>query len=176
MVRHLAALFLCLTATPLLAADFTAPDMAFLQAGILCPPPAIAVREAPGTVAGVTNVIDVTPEFLSDGRKLPAAKGLAFGVTAQSDAIIYDPVTIRVTHPPMGPEGTTQQEYLTRIGPEGPSISLYHLEYGYEMVTGPWSISAFAGERLLYRVEFAVVPPAQVPQLARICGFEHLLS
>lgn len=179
MLRRLALL---LALVPLAAAaeppeaDLRAPEIALFEAGILCAPEAVGTEPAPDTVAGFTNVIEGDPGFVSHGRLVPAVIGVGFGVRAQSKAADFPAVTMVVTHPPMGPEGVTRQSYGSAIGSADTSLSYYHLEYDYELVIGRWTFTALDGDRVLYAAVFDVVPPAEVPELASICGYEDLIS
>lgn len=160
--------------------DVVSPAIAFFEAGIICAPDPVAIVPAPGTVAGVTNLIDGNPDFVSFGRAVPAVIGVGFGVRAGAALRDFPDVTIVVTHPPMGPEGATVQSYATSIGAatvaEDGSLSFYHLEYDYELVTGRWTFTAQVGEDMLYSAAFDVVPPDSVPELAGLCGYADLLS
>lgn len=185
MIAARAALVLTLLPLPLLAqgqGDVVSPLIGRMEAGILCAPPATGTQEAPGTIAGQTNLVDVVPPFVSRSRQVPAALGVGFGVKSAAKGAPLDVVTIVVTHPPMGPEGVTRQEYTSWItsaeiaATEGLSASYYHLEYDYEMVLGDWTFSALLGDEVLWSVAFEVVPPGAVPELAGICGYADLLS
>ncbi len=176
---RLASLALCLLAAPASAqeaGDSIASVLSQFEAGILCAQEVIGTSPAPDTVAGITNIIDSDPPFVSNGRQVPAVLGVGFGVKAQSAGIDYPEVTMVLTHPPMGPEGMTRQSYTTAIGTAVTGISFYQLEYDYELVVGHWTFTAMAEGKVLYSAGFDVVPPEQVPELAGVCGYEDLLS
>jgi len=175
-MRTLIALIF-LAATPLAAQDVTSPLLFSHQAGVVCAPEISGQSPAPDTVSGFTNSIAEDPPFVSNGRRVPAVKGVGFGVKAMA----VDPggvsfVTMTITHPPMGPQKTTRQSFDTSIGGSNPSLTFYQFDFAYELVSGPWTMEARQGDTLLYRTTFKVVPPAQIPELARICGFEAMLS
>ena len=147
------------------------------HAGIICAPPTSGIAPAPDTVAGTTHLIDVEPAFISLNRRVPAVLGIAFGVKAQSSVIGgLDDVTMTVTHPAMGTFGATSQSYQTAISGTYPSLTFYQFDFDYELLTGIWQMQASRGSQILYRTTFEVVPPAQVLELASVCGFEELLS
>lgn len=176
-------LFLCLAglAGPALAQspgpDTTAPTISSLETGIVCPPPSVGESPAPGTLAGTTHLIEDEPPFVSLSNRVPAVLGIGFGAKALSaDIFGLTDVTMTVTHPPMGRDGTTVQSFQTRIDGTEPSLTFYQFDFDYEMVQGLWQMEATKDGATLYRATFEVVPPGQVPELASVCGFEELLS
>ena len=146
------------------------------SAGIFCAPEVVGTNPAPDTLAGVTNIIEEAPEFVSTGRRVPAVSGMGFGVKSRAKGAPLTFVTIVVTHPPMGDGGATSQSYITNIGSEGSSLTMYQFDFDYELVEGPWSITAYEGDETLFRASFTVVAPQLVPELASVCGYENLLS
>ncbi len=70
----------------------------------------------------------------------------------------------------------TRESYDAIISAGADSLTMFTFEYEYELVAGPWAITAMTGEDVLFRAEFTVAPPQQVPALAGICGYENLLS
>jgi hypothetical protein len=156
--------------------DELGPLMASFRAGIFCAPKVINTTPAPDTVAGVTNIIEDVPPFVSAGRNVPAVLGMGFGILSSSKQQILLDVLVVVTHPPMGEGGVTRQSYYTDVTNTGESLTLYQFDYAYELVEGPWTITATLGDEVLFRAGFTVVPPAQVPELAGVCGYEDLLS
>lgn len=172
-------LFLALLACPVLAEapDQTSGLIARLETGVICAPPAIGENPAPGTVAGTTHIIAEEPPFVSLNQRVPAVLGIGFGAKAMAEAADgINPVTMVVRHPPMGPQGATEQSFETAISGLDSSLTFYQFDYDYEMVLGTWEMEARQGEKVLYRTTFEVVPPRLVPELASICGFENLLS
>jgi len=160
----------------------TGPDklgakIASFEAGVICAPPTTGVRKAPGTVAGTTSLIAVDPPFVSTKRRVPAVIGIGFGVKARAlDIAGIEGVSIVISHPPMGDQGTQVQSFESRISGLDPSLTFYQFDFDYELVTGLWQMQAMQGDTVLYRTTFEVLPPSQVPELATICGFEEQLS
>lgn len=181
LVKHafrLVVLGLILAAGPMSAQsiDQLGPLMSAFKAGIFCAPTVVSTAPAPDTVAGVTNVIEEVPPFVSAGRNVPAVLGMGFGILSGSKQGMLLDVLVVVTHPPMGDDGITRQSYYTQITNVGESMTLYQFDFDYELVQGPWTITATQGDDLLFRAGFTVVPPQQVPELAGVCGYEELLS
>lgn len=171
-----AFVLLLLSTLPAKAGDIITSAIADLQAGVICAPEVIDHVPAPDTVAGVQNVIEGDPPFVTNGRTVPAVIGIGFAIKAQAAGQDLPEVTIVVTHPPMGPDGVTRESYQTSIRADRLSLTAWQFEHEYELVTGPWTVSAWAGDRLVYAVTFDVVPPEMLPELAATCGFEELLS
>ena len=178
MKAVLALIFtLALPMAPALAEVMSSSRIASLEAGVICPPEPIGTAPAPGTLAGVTQIIAQEPEFVATGQQVPAVLGVGFGVKAQAtNANGIEPVNMVLTHPAMGRDGVTTQNFMTRISGNDPSLTFYQFDYPYELVTGTWQFTAMAGETILYTVSFEVVDPQQVPKLANVCGYLDLLS
>ncbi|MCO4843133.1 MAG: DUF3859 domain-containing protein [Yoonia sp.] len=157
--------------------DKIGPKIARHEAGIICAPPTTGISKAPDTVAGTTHLIDVDPPFVSLKRHVPAVIGIGFGVKSQAfDPAGIEGVSITISHPAMGDAGATVQSFGSRISGLDPSLTFYQFDFDYELVTGIWQMQAMQGDTVLYRTTFEVLPPDQVPELARACGFEELLS
>lgn len=156
--------------------DQIGPLISSFKAGIFCAPTVVRTEPAPDTVAGVTNIIEDVPPLVSAGRNVPAVLGMGFGILSGAKQAMLLDVLIVVTHPPMGDAGVTRQSYYSDITNTGESMTLYQFDYDYELVQGPWTITATQGDTLLFRAGFTVVPPQQVPELAGVCGYENLLS
>ncbi len=140
------------------------------EAGIFCAPETVGTSVAPDTVAGTTHVVEVTPEFLSNSRQVPAVIGIGFGVLAKAKRENLFDVTMVVTHPPMGPEGVTRQSFLTAIPADAPSMTYYQFDRESELLPGQWTLEALYEGETVYRARFMVVPPEALPALASACG------
>lgn len=175
-------LFLLLIPTTLWAETGFGPDksdqsIVSLESGVICAPPSTGEAAAPNTVAGTTHIIDKAPPFVSTQNRVPAVLGLGFGVKSQSETLGGESgVTMTIRHPPMGPNGVTQQTYDTRISDITPSITFYQFDFDYELLPGHWQMEAVKAGRVLFRTSFTVVRPNAIPELASLCGFEELLS
>lgn len=155
-----------------------APLVSFFESGVLCASDTGVTREALDTVAGTTHVIDEAPPFVSNAHIVPAVIGIGFGVKSGLDTpAALDDVLIAVTHPPFAGSGTTQQSYLSHIGPDtDPSINFYQFDYGYELALGEWTMSASFDGYTLWETSFVVVAPADLPELAGVCGYQDLIG
>jgi hypothetical protein len=171
------ALALTLFALPAEAqqTEYIGNAVAELQAGVICAAKVVGTSPAPDTVAGVSNIIEEDPPFVTDGRVVPAVIGVGFAIKARTVTDMNDLLVV-VTHPPMGPEGMTRESFPSSLTSLELSMNAWQFEYDYELVTGPWTFSVFDGNKLIYRVPFEVVPPDMLPELAGVCGYEALLS
>ena len=79
-------------------------------------------------------------------------------------------MTIIVTHPPMGPEGSTRDTWEGNFFAGSPTASFFRFEYREEQVPGDWTIQAVAGDRVLYTARFEVVDPVEMPDFADPCA------
>ncbi|MEL6683242.1 MAG: DUF3859 domain-containing protein [Pseudomonadota bacterium] len=153
------------------------PDISVIEAGIICPPETVGSSPAPDTIAGTTHLIDEEPPFVTTTRVVPAVINLGFGVKAQTRiAGGINQVTMVVTHPEMGAEAVEGQSFLTRISDIEPSLTFYQFDYDYELLPGAWTMTALRDDEILYQVNFEVVPPEALPELAGLCGYQELLS
>ncbi len=152
-------------------------DIISLEAGIVCPPETIGSTPAPGTIAGTTHVIEIEPPFVSNARQVPAVLGIGFGIKSQTDVVGgLNDITMTVTHPAMGDNDVKLQSFTSRINENAPSLTFYQFDYAYELVEGPWTMTATHEDDVLFQVDFDIVPPDAVPELARVCGYLDLLS
>lgn len=157
--------------------DFVSDQMASVEAGVICAPETTGELAAPGTIAGTTHLIAEEPPFIAVTRSVPAVLGVGFGIKSRSvDIMGLDGVTMTVTHPPMGDNAVTTQTFETVIRGTDPSLTFYQFDFDYELLPGTWQMQASAGDQVLYRATFEVLPPELVPELAQACGFEDLLS
>ena len=178
MIRFLSFITALFLATPAVAdATMVSSEIAWLEVGVICAPDTVFTNPAPDTIAGVTHVIDEIPVFISDSQRIPAALGVAFGVKSQARTTDgLSNVTITVSHPPIGASGITQQSFGTFIRGEGISISFYQFDTIDELQIGTWAITATRAGKPLYVVNFEVVPPEQLPELADACDYTDLFS
>jgi hypothetical protein len=150
--------------------DFTGRLLGSFEAGVFCAPPTAGTNPAPDTVAGTTHIVDVTPEFLSNSRQVPAVIGLGFGVLAKAKRDDLRDVTMIVTHPPMGPDGVTRQSFMTSITADIASMTYYQFDRESELLPGVWTLEAVHEGETVYRARFTVVPPEALPAVAAACG------
>ena len=158
--------------------DFRSPMLGFFEAGVLCAPETNQTHDAPDTVAGSTHIVQQAPPFVSHGRVVPAVLGIGFGVrSGLVPGVEQDDVVMSISHPPFAGSGAIQQSFSTHIGAQdAPGITFYQFDHGYELALGEWTMTAIAGDVVIYEASFVVVPPSALPELANVCGFEDLIS
>jgi len=171
----IAALFLSSVAASA-EGDF-ASTVQQLDAGILCAAEPVGAAPAPDTIAGETHIIGEEPDFVRLGHSVPAAIGIGFGIKSlATEAEGIGNVDMVVSHPPMGQNQITTQRFTTSISGVDPSLTFYQFDYAYELVLGTWTFTAMSDEDVIYTVNFEVVDPRQVPELAGLCTGPDLLS
>ena len=158
--------------------DYTDPAVLGFEAGIICAVAPDRVDDAPGTVSGIKHVVEDRPPFLSNSRRVPAALGVGFGVSAQAvDPDGIDGVTMVVSHPPLPESGAREQSFRTVIPGNAPGITFYQFDYEYELALGRWTLTTYGADgTVLFSIPFEVVPPEAVPGLAEACNYVELLS
>lgn len=152
--------------------DITADNGFFarLQAGILCVDGTSRHEPAPSTRLGYVNLVDGQIVLGLATRRVPAIPGLAFGVVANvADVGGQAGVSIVVTHPPMGSDGSTRDVWQNDFVAGEQSSSFFRFEYPEELVTGDWTIQAEAGTRVFYTARFRVVDPGAMPGFVNPC-------
>lgn len=163
----LAAVALLLAASAA-RAGAEAPGAETIQYGYFCALEPVDHGIAEDTVAGVVNLVEGRPTFLKTGPLVPAQIGLGFGVLVQAKPGFGGPVTMHVEHPPMGPEGVTQQRWVTHMSDAEVDYFGYTFDEAYELLPGEWVMTAESGGRLIYRVAFTVLDAALMPSAS--CG------
>jgi hypothetical protein len=158
---------------PLLAAALLAgpasAQVALVEAGIVCPREVTgALREAPGTEAGVIRDLDQATEFDLTTRVVPTMPDISFGFRVGATGGAGEVVSIVVTHPPMGERGVTRQEWTTVLAPGTTALNLFTFEEAYEMVPGPWAFAVEAGGERMAEARFEVTE-APVPTVEAMC-------
>ncbi len=150
------------------------PGVVKIEYGYFCALEAVGEREAQDTVSGVVRQVEGAPQFIEHGSLVPAVIGIGFGVYVQVEPQ-YEGLVIAITeNPPMGPNGQTRQSFTTTLSSIEQSYVGFAFEHGYELVTGPWRMSAELNGRLIYSVDFQVVSGELMPSVS--CGFQVPLS
>lgn len=142
-----------------------------LSYGVYCAEAPIDLEQAPDTAAGVVNIVPDLPEMRAATTLVPARIGIGFGVVVVArEGQGLDPVEVTITHPPYPGSGVAVERWTTTLGDGAPSLIGFSFEVDSELVTGPWTFEAQGGGELLFRIDFEVVPPGLLPDLARACS------
>jgi len=171
-MRLIPILLLLLPTTTL--ADTQSPGAARFEHGFFCAMEPISFEEASDTVSGTVTIVADEPIFLAPGPQVPAQLGIGFGVIIQPLPQYAGPVTISVQHPPMGPNGVTRQSWQADLFAEDSTYLGFTFEQRYEVVRGPWTLSAQSNGRPIYEVNFVVTDPARLRPVT--CGEQVPLS
>ncbi len=173
------ALALCGAATP----GWTAPrsyvqgPVVLIDYGVICQVLSNGSRPAPETLLGEINLIDRTRDMDVTTRVVPARAGISFGVKftgAPGTGAL--PVTVIVTHPPMGEAGIARESWTALVEEGDSGLSLFTFEFPYEMLPGPWSMAIEADGRRLMEQHFQVVPELAAPGVLSVCDRQDFVS
>ena len=158
---------------------YTNPDLIDgFEYGLVCDTRVVGTTKAPDTDIGEINIISGGIVFSTHGTLVPVIPGLSFGVKtrAMGDTQL-DGVTFRVTHPPLIGTGTTEQSWQGFIEANRLSAQLYSFDLPSELVTGTWTLAAYQGDTLIYRIPFNVIAPKDAPTyLKELCNLGSYTS
>lgn len=149
------------------APPVTDPSVAALKVGVFCALQEMNQRPAPGTLSGWIHVPEGEIDFhWRDARVVPAQIGLAFGVKSRMAAGIFASGEMRVYRPGR----TAPETWDSSFTDLSDQFGFFRFDREDELIPGTWRFEAWTGETQLYAVEFEVVPPATLPQIAQACG------
>ncbi|WP_428547887.1 DUF3859 domain-containing protein [Profundibacter sp.] len=158
---------------------YTNPDLIDgFEYGLVCDTNVVGSAKEPDTDIGEINIISGTIEFSTSGTLVPVIPGLSFGVkTRAMGDVNLDDVIFHVTHPPLIGTGTTKQSWQGFIDANRLSAQLYSFDLPSELVTGIWTLAAYQGDTLLYRISFDVIAPEDAPTyLKELCNIDAYTS
>lgn len=163
-----AALWLAAAALAEPAAPDAGPMVEEIKVGVFCALQSMAQQPAPGTLSGWIHVPDGEIEFHWPGRQVvPAALGLAFGVTARlapGQSVTQGEMRV------FRPGSATPEYWSTAFSDVEDQVSFFRFDDESELITGIWRFEGWDGRTLLFSVEFEVVPAAALPTIVDACG------
>lgn len=170
--RRNARLFLAALAWTALAtpggADGHVP-VHLLESGVICDIVLDGRREAPLTESGVLNLVRQDRHVDVVTTRVPARLGLSFGIRVRARAGAPQTARLVLSHPPMGGGRVRVQSWNVPLSPGDPAMSMFTFEKRYELVQGRWTFEMRAGNAVLARGRFDVVPDGTVPEVAAAC-------
>ena len=162
-MRILSTIFAFALAPGLALAAPSTPGVAEFDYGYFCALEPVDEGVAEGTISGTVAYVEGPPPFISRGSLVPARIGVGFGVHVRVLPEYEGMVTVHVEHPPMGPDGVTRQVWVTDLSADEQEYLGYSFDHSYELVTGPWRMTATANGRVIYDASFEVLDPALMP-------------
>ncbi|MGH1416098.1 MAG: DUF3859 domain-containing protein [Pelagimonas sp.] len=168
---HRFALPFALLVTPhmVMAADDVSP-VTMLDYGVICDIKLGGTEPAPDTASGVINLIDQKKEVDVATAFVPAHIGLSFGLrTVLRDETELNGAKMRIIHPPMGPDGITQQSWHAPMRGNDPLVNLYSFETDDELVLGLWTFQLIHEGKVLIEQGFQVLPQGSVAEVQQVC-------
>ncbi len=168
LARHLLAAFVTALSGAAALADpalpFTAPGITFAGLGIYCHAGDTRTEPAPETSLGYIHILPNQPRIAFHQQQVPARLGVHFGVIVVSDRDIAE-----VRNETWKPGAAHPEVWFTDLTATVPRARGFVFELEDELVTGLWRMDAFEGERLLYRVEWKVLPASNLPGVSSNC-------
>lgn len=150
---------------------FVNPDLvAELIFGAYCAEEPVRTEEAPGTVAGVVNIVPRLPDIRFVQQVVPAAIDIGFGVLVRGQpGPPLTPVTVTITHPPFRGTGRTEQTWETSLDGDALGLIGFSFDTDEELVLGDWRITVTKGETMIFDVPFEIVPPGAARAVVSTC-------
>lgn len=138
-----------------------------VEAGVFCTETTGERLEAPGSVAGHSNLVSDI-ELRAQTLVVPVSPDLTFGFRAPVREDAPDAV-LRISHPPFRGNGATGQWFAKELRAGEATHALYSFDEAYEMVEGLWRLEIVAGARRLVQVTILAVPAEAAPHLVGLC-------
>ncbi|MEZ5798943.1 MAG: DUF3859 domain-containing protein [Paracoccaceae bacterium] len=142
-----------------------APQIELVDFGVYCQMDTVEREPAPETSLGYINVLSGTPEFQFRQLQVPALLGVSFGVQIRPD-IDYPQARMMTWKPGQ----TTPEVWYTDLHAGALKTRGFTFEFEDEVQPGLWTMEAWAVDDLLYRVEFEVLPPSELPGIGSDCN------
>lgn len=160
---------------PLVAgAALYAPGAASATYGYFCALDPVAEIPAEDTISGTVSLIEGPPRLIRQGPLVPAQIGVGFGVIFDLPPGTSGPVTVEVTHPPMGPQSVTRETWVSSATGVAGNYVGFTFDLPYEVRKGAWSFRGTANGRVVFEATFDVVSPG--PGLPVFCPTEPVIS
>lgn len=147
------------------APPLTDPQVTIVDFGIYCRPGIVGQEAAPDTELGYINLFSENPVIRYHQQQVPAALGVSFGVILRSE---IDVPSARMQS--FKPGQTEPDIWYADLWAGDETSRGFTFEFEEELVIGTWVQEAWDGDRLLYRIEFEVLPPSALPDEVSNCN------
>ena len=141
------------------------PGIELVDFGIYCATESSGTEPAPGTALGYVDLLPGMPQIVYHQQLVPGRLGSSFGVISRADRDIFG---VRIET--WKPNATTSDIWFSDLVADSPKMRGFAFDYPEEVLLGLWRLEAWDGDTLLYRVEFEVVPPEQLPGVSSDCN------
>jgi Domain of unknown function (DUF3859) len=141
------------------------PGLTIDAVGIFCRKGTTRREAAPETTLGYIELLDGLPELAFRQQTVPARIGVQFGVIVTVDRDIP-----AVRNETWKPGATTPEVWFADHWAGVPRSRGFSFDFPNELVPGIWRMQAFDGDKLLYTVEFDVVPGTEQPGIGSDCN------
>jgi hypothetical protein len=142
----------------------TSADLANFSVGVLCSPRVSDRALAPHTQLGYTNVVAAPRKIGFAQQRVPATLGVSFGVMFTPTHALAG-----VRNETYRPGATKPDVYYSDIEAKPGRYRGFAFEFPEELIPGLWRMESWQGDKLLYRVDFQVVPEASLPEIQAQC-------
>lgn len=160
------ALMLALPARAEPVPPYLAPGVTLVDLGIFCQPGTTTREDAPETALGYVHAITDLPTVAFRQQEVPARIGVNFGVI-----VAFDRDLTGVRAETWKPGVPTPDVWYTDETADVPRARGYVLEFPDELLPGLWTMEAYDGDTLLYRVHWEMLPGDQLPGVGSACEF-----
>jgi hypothetical protein len=142
----------------------TSADLANFSVGVLCSPRVADRALAPNTQLGYTNVVAAPRKIGFAQQRVPATLGVSFGVMFTPTHALAG-----VRNETYRPGATKPDVYYSDIEAKPGRYRGFAFEFPEELIPGLWRMESWLGDKLLYRVDFQVVPETSLPEIQAQC-------
>ncbi len=143
----------------------TSEGIVIESAGVYCKVESEGREDAPETDLGYIDILSGLPEFAFKQRQIPARLGIAFGLVAISDHDIFQ-ARIETLRPGAAKPDIWYSDFIAGE----PALRGFSFDFAHELTPGIWRMDAYDGSRLLYSVDFEVLPGTELPGVSSDCN------
>ncbi|WP_299474527.1 DUF3859 domain-containing protein [Cypionkella sp.] len=132
-----------------------------VRVGIFCPPPVTSKSQSKNTISGDIARYSERPVLGRATNLIPAIDHILFGIEGRERPATGDAVTIEVTHPPLGAQGTRSESWTTYMRAGEASFSGYEIGLSDGKPLGKWTVSGTRNGKKPFSANFEVVKPSK---------------
>ena len=148
------------------APPWTAPGIELADFGIYCALQSAGTQAAPDTTLGYIHTLTGVPAIVFHQQEVPARLGVHFGVIVRTDRDIPG-----VRNETWLPGASRPEVWVSDLIAGQDHARGFQFDFDRELLPGRWTMEAYDGDTLLYRVEWDVVPPETLPGVGSDCDF-----
>lgn len=135
-----------------------ASRVAGFRAGIVCGRVQVGTEDAPGSVGGTINILDL-PQFAVETQRIPAFDGMEFGIEIMTTRAEDTDATITLLHPPFGPDGRTDETWVDTLDLWLPMYNGFQFYLSDGDPVGIWTFVVSTSSGVIAEAQFEVFRP-----------------